>query len=854
MLTRRHVALHLSVTLLTLLALERRAHAGPAIDYRMSISDRSTASFVQPLVWMKDTNDGLTAKYGDQSTWLRFNSFLVSGPEAVSWTDGVVQRQRVFFVQSGRVQMLTFDDNILGSQVALPAVPGKSFDGNDIAAALWSNGGTNTVTVVAAAFDGVSTTRHVCAYEAPVTSFAWTVWCSASPAIGMPHDIVKLSSPLRFLFRNNNSGLSSIIKTGGGPGQYGLQTVLIPSGVTSIRPSLSVYPDSSGKHQIALIANTGRVWAASFDPTATFALWTQLPALPGSVSPTSQVGALDGAPYNPPAPMFDRMLQVVGTDGRLYRIIRSSSTWPSSWETLPLPGGLQYTKSIGATYGDGQFSFPKTFLAGGDTSYPVVHGLSHRSTTYYDHVESRVGRNLALAGPANESAVGFTANYGAAVAIQRNNPPPWRTLISGTSSGGNAWGSTLLVNQRAPYNAGYVRGSSDPVVVGGAGSYLHYVDIELESNGSCVRSEDANPPPPIPSSNDINYRRAQSANGIATMSRSSADFFSIAAAQELDHPFIGLTGDIYSSTLHSSVWIQYWDIGAGTIRQWSLTPGGIRTVNVGSVLGSGPPIVFTGASAYSSSLGGANFQKICQLVEGNLPTVCGTPSGTPVPEESRLISFGAPLSSAAGACPSRSDGTSTRFYDCFDTHQAISYASDPRATTPSVFLAYHAIDTSAAIGADGMRPLSVYFTRNTNGSLSSWSTPVRIHGRVGQEDYFDPEISVDGSGTIVVTYSTMTRAPILTNSTRADVKARWSTVANSSTWNQAQGNAFQGDSYGVWFASSLPTHCGRRLRFLGEYRNPARVGGRVQHVFPSSASTAVPTNATSQWFSLDTIR
>src|SRR6185295_4691540 len=139
-----------------------------------------------------------------------------------------------------------------------------------------------------------------------------------------------------------------------------------------------------------------------------------------------------------------------------------------------------------------------------------------------------------------------------------------------------------------------------------------------------------------------------------------------------------------------------------------------------------------------------------------------------------------------------------------------------------------------AYTANDQGETSIYFTQSQGGgSFGSWSTPVRVHTH-GTEDvyYFDPEVSVDNEGTIVITYSLMVPAPFTTNG-----GAR-ATVA----WSTDGGMSFANSDLVGWNALALPYHCGRQKWFLGEYRQVSKVGGRAIHLYQyqsGSSSTHV---------------
>jgi hypothetical protein len=140
-----------------------------------------------------------------------------------------------------------------------------------------------------------------------------------------------------------------------------------------------------------------------------------------------------------------------------------------------------------------------------------------------------------------------------------------------------------------------------------------------------------------------------------------------------------------------------------------------------------------------------------------------------------------------------------------------------------VHLAYQAIDPASG-------RLAIYYTRNTDSNLATWTAPVKIAADSAQE-LINPAITVDYDGTIVVTYSRILAATFSTPTNgQAEVRVTWSTL-DSGTWSTA------GQVVEYWDADNLPFHCGRLKQFFGEYRYPDVVAGRAAHMLPNSSGT-----------------
>jgi len=128
---------------------------------RMAVTDRSTTSDLQPRVWAlaygSVLGPRLVTKIADQAWWAWQEPGLDgihSGLDAVSFTDGTHQRQRIFFAYSGFIAYLSYDNDVLGSWSSLPYPAGYTFptgDFTDVAAVTWLDGSTRRIAVLAGA-------------------------------------------------------------------------------------------------------------------------------------------------------------------------------------------------------------------------------------------------------------------------------------------------------------------------------------------------------------------------------------------------------------------------------------------------------------------------------------------------------------------------------------------------------------------------------------------------------------------------------------------------------------------------------------------------------------------------------
>ncbi len=105
--------------------------------------------------------------------------------------------------------------------------------------------------------------------------------------------------------------------------------------------------------------------------------------------------------------------------------------------------------------------------------------------------------------------------------------------------------------------------------------------------------------------------------------------------------------------------------------------------------------------------------------------------------------------------------------------------------------------------------------------------------------YFDPEITVDTTGALIVTFS---GAPVAAGTPGDSVPLvlPGARIARFLALSTDAGHSFRVvrlPTYEDWDPAGLPYHCFRHKAFLGEYRRPASLGVRAFHPLPTGGST-----------------
>jgi hypothetical protein len=299
--------------------------------------------------------------------------------------------------------------------------------------------------------------------------------------------------------------------------------------------------------------------------------------------------------------------------------------------------------------------------------------------------------------------------------------------------------------------------------------------------------------------------------------------------------------------------------GSQDVCYWRLTSGGtVQRVPVPPI--SGAPRAVKGANneVYAYPSIGDEWSKICTLknafstgvqagdctmlgactsgpncdTTANPPVQKPRPSGSPTP-----IYVGPELSQWAVPAEMECQLQSSKKYKCFGAYSLRAVAADP-TTNYKVYVVYQASAASFPPYQPG-----IYFTRSNPGScpnncFGTFTDPFLIAADTSTVFNYDPQITVDLDGTIVVSYSAIAKAPAITNGT-ATVFARISTDGGSN---------FSGMyTIASWNSSTIPYHCGRGMYFVGEYRDSNAIGGRSYLGYPSGGSTFLAYNQLTRW-------
>jgi hypothetical protein len=574
--------------------------------------------------------------------------------------------------------------------------------------------------------------------------------------------------------------------------------------------------------------------------TSTAPTWVTLPALPGGAIPSNANVALSGASH---AVNFSTRTQVsvISSTLRLHTTKTTSdagTVW-DAWSPATVPGRStttgpeQVVAALGPTMATPSLDGARMFFVGGSAvgaawATTLQEHRASDSRIWSDHVRfswGDAGIETTTTG-ATESSIASGPVLQVAVAIERNNPPPWNILIADSYDNGSSFGVPLRVFP-ADDLIGPRPSASDPLATHGGfgGHMLHYADIEMER-------ETGDACPHLLGSYKLTYRRGLTANEIAVGLTKVVD------TGDIDHPGLGVT---VSTADEPTAHIAYWRTIDETMEYWTLAPGDVA---------SGPHTIpdlniprGTGFAAAPAGISVGNFQSqvwgwtfdpdggfpwICRM-NGSQGTnlTCGRPEAaiTPIPA-GKQISFGPALSAADQAkylCTLFDSGASTREYRCFQTWQPASVVADP-SRADRLHIVYQAF-------VPGTNRTAIYYTRNTDSSLSVWTTPVQI-AVDATRDLIDPELTVDFRGHMVVTYSRIAIASFATPTNgSADVLVAWSRVGDPS-W------VVNNQVVSTWDAENLPFHCKRKKDFLGEYRYGEVVANRAQHLVPASTGAA----------------
>jgi len=212
----------------------------------------------------------------------------------------------------------------------------------------------------------------------------------------------------------------------------------------------------------------------------------------------------------------------------------------------------------------------------------------------------------------------------------------------------------------------------------------------------------------------------------------------------------------------------------------------------------------------------------CGSQSGNCTTQGGTLEWTPTHSGADKIYTGPEITQYASTetvCQSQNG----KKYKCFNTYGLRAVAADPFVNY-KVYVAY--------VAGGGSAP-GIYFTRSTGGSnWGLFTQPVLIAQNSPNVFFYDPQITVDTDGTIIVSYNAISVAPGDTTGTATFLVSLSGDGVNFASWFPA--------GPGNWNTSMMPYHCGRGAYFFGEYRDSNAFGNRAYLNFQAGGSTSSP--------------
>lgn len=841
--------------------------ADPSGD-RMVITDRSTAADIQPRVWLLTFGGGsfpgkwLMTKIPDsnRNTWINTAAIGIdSGIDAVSFTSGTTQIQRVFYTTGGNLYMLPFDNDAQGTvkQLPSPTSGGVTFQmsGTDLGAVTFLDGSSRRIAVASgASLSG--NIGYICVWESGDLGSTWVSACSTDRPMWqsspLNHDVVgvvaRTSTAAEFYFRDVFGGLSRIRRTGTNAWSAH-ETITVPQG---IGPSI-VATDSQtqGQVELAIVGATSNLtYTTSMTPATTAPTWTSHPALPNSKTPSATPNALGSIWYHGTDfsgnPYTRTVLYVLGNDLGLYELdtTNDTGTWSTTWGG-PFFSPTGFVGSVGAvttTTGD-PLRVPRLF---GTVGYPTftlqefynLYGVwSFRDHVKYQSDPIGVGDSgIAVA----ETSGAADTNLGIQTGIDRAFPNPWKIRLRSSTDGANTFDASDSVI--TPFTSGaYI---SDPGA-DSAGGVLHHSSLETFFGNGCHAAA---------TGGNIVYRRGTSASAIAALHTAGTNSYLVetTAKDALDHPWTVTTTDASGTTAHLAYYVSDTVSKCGTtdgICYWKLAPGNVQSgpTSIAPFAGNGQPSrLIKGAGnevyLYGDALG---WSKICTLknafasggvTSADCTTMGGGQSPSPALPEGGYVSVGPALSSwpeSGVVCPL----INGQKYACFSTWGLQAAAADPTVKY-KVHVAY-VVTTNNTNSPPTTTASTIYYTRSAGGSSwGAWTVPVAITPKSGI--YYDPAISVDSEGTIILSYSLIT--PVQTSTSGAATVYVTMSTDGGATWSTPI-------AFRSWNTSKIEYHCGRESYFIGDFRDAKAYGNRSRFDYQFGGSTTGAYSYYGHWLS-----
>jgi hypothetical protein len=837
---------------------------------RMAITDRSTAADIQPRAWLVTNGTTVSPYYLvtkipdlNQNTWATTGiNGVDSGIDAVSWTDGSTQRQRVFYTSAGALYMASWDNDMSnGTTRITPASFPYMISGTDLAAVTFMDGSSRRIAVAGGASQS-GNAGYICVWESGDLGGTWTPTCSTDrplPASNpSTHDIVGVNlsgtTTVAFYFRNLFATLSRVRRTGTNT-YTNHEELSVPTG---IQPSIAAIESQvSGRIELAVAGGDNKLYTARILPTDSAPSWGARAALPGGATPWNSPAAVSMVKYhgtdaNGQNPYTRTTLFVAGNNLGLHVLSTAddAGTWGTSWigPHFSPSGWLGSVGAVTTTTGD-PYRLPRLFVAAGYPTYTLQEYFNWfgQGYAFRDHIKYQVdpvgvgNSNLSVA----ETSAAADTQLGIMSSTDRNYPSPWLVRLRSSTDGANTYDLTDSVI--SPFTGGAYL--TDSTVATGGGR-LHHTSLEIAFSSSCT-------PTATESSNQVIYRRGTSASAIAALNHAGADAFLIdsstsSTTSALDHPWEVVTNDQSGTTTH----VVYYSVVnsnqhctvAGGFCYWKLAPGDVQSgpvlVNPITSLSDGPARAIRGANneiyGYADVHSG-DWTQICTLKNAFAPggvqyadcTKMVNQSPAPAGMSSGpYIYVGPPL----GTTPPGTKCTMTfnggKHYKCFDIQAETAVVADP-VTPYKVYVAYVVANANTSTSA-------IYYSRSSGGSSwGTWTPPVALTP-VDTYVYYDPMITVDTDGTIFVTYSQIT--PVSVNESGAATVYVTMSTDGGQTWSSPM-------AWSNWNTSSIQFHCHRDVYFMGDYRNGTVLGNRAYLPYQNGGSTSSPYTYRGHWMS-----
>lgn len=864
---------------------------------RMAWTDRFTTADVQPRIWLL-TNGGGPLGPGrylmTKATDVAINGWvgagltgLDTGLDAVSWPDGTTQRERVFYVMSSQIYMLTFDNEMFGSKTDCVSCAlglfGVTIQNTDVAAITFVDGVRRLAVAAGCTSQGLS--GYLCICESDLST--WTCMGSSDRPLpsGNPsnHDIAGLvtsgsTASQEFYFQNAFAGLSRARRVSANnwvaheevsaPG-------LIGPSIAAIR-SQNSFP---GKITLGVIAGDNLVHTARIAPTDTAPTWSTRAALPNGATPFASKTAL-GAMACCGAGSDREQLFVMGSNLGLYYMSTTgtSGAWPSSW-TGPKFSPSGYVASIGTILPAPAASSYQSRVFGA-VGYPTytLQEYSVSSGAFRDYIKGQtepVGVGDSTLSVAETSSA-VDDSLGIMTGIDRNytgSPNHWRIRLRSSTDGGNTFDPTdTVLTTSGEFDVAFATDPTTSV----AGGLLHFTSLEVDfDQQNCHFNANT-------VGTNITYRRGASASAISGALGTGNAFTldvdsSVSPEGGLDHPWtVTTTEDAFGQPTAHVVYFSEKNTtrcGPVGVCYWRLAPGASCTTSSDCPSGqscntnnhrcdsiSGPTVVSKFNPNPARAVRGANnevyaftddmngWDNICTLknafnggVQDSDCSLMGgnqspSPNGSPDGRNPYLVYVGAALSSWPSndkRCDTIPPGGNGTKYKCFGTGALRAVVADP--TTPDKVYVAYVVATSGTSS-------SIYFTQSAGNAncgsscpFGAWSVPRNL--TTGGGFNYDPQITVDSEGTIVVTYSR-----IYTVSEATSGAANFITLYSRDgvNWNT-------GVPAVAWNTSSIQYHCHRGNWFVGDYRDGKVFGNRAYMSYQSGGTLTTPYTYRGRW-------